>query len=60
MKSIPDLHVYVSWPFLFGNWELQGQQSRVNHRKQQRILGRSVHIYHSVTVYMSRSRNLLR
>ena len=40
---------------LCGNWELQGQQQRVNHRKQQRILGRSMHIYHSVTGYMSRS-----
>ena len=56
MKSIPDLHVFVSWPFVFvetGN--CKDNSSELITANKQRILGRSMHVFHRVTGYMSRS-----
>ena len=56
MKYIPDLHVFASWPFLFVEaWNCKDNNRELITATEQRILGRSVHIYHNVTGYMSRS-----
>ena len=51
MKPIPDLHVFVSWPFLFVE---TGNCKPITANKQNN-LGKSVHIYHRITGYIHES-----
>ena len=56
MKPIPDLHVFVLWPFLFvetGN--CKDNNCELITANKQNILGRSVHIYNRITGYIHES-----